>query len=568
MSRLEQKLSQKSSSSDAAENDKNSTVSHGKTKSGHEKKKNAEWFDDSADFGEVWLNRIGIGLLLLGVAFLFKYSVDQGWLIPPVRSAIGLGIGLVLFLVGLHMDKNDKPLKQILSGGGIAAFYITGFASFQLYEFVPHAIVWPFMIIITVVALFISLQQNEPVLSVTGIIGALGTPFMLYTGSGSLSELIIYTALVLGAAGWIYLVKGWRSLLWSMTVGGWVVVMVGIFSILTVEPDPQRSEQWSLQAGVFICMIVFWGIPVLREIFLFDDPEKWGYPFIVENKTQDNNVRYRENAGVHVLTIIVPVISLFLSMIIWEFSWEIWGAIAMASSVFFGACYLSMQHYSMQKLASVHGLTALILLTTGFVLLFEGNILLFVLAVEAAGLRYIAIKTDDEKISAGSHLLFGIIAWWLIMLMGRDTATEFRMGINTAIHLGIIAMGGLLVPLWVRNQNTKRVYGIAGHIYFLVWLYRLFAPLEENQALITVAWGIYAISLLLLGFIYFGHTLRMTGMATIFLVVGKLFLIDLSQIQAIWRILLFIGFGAVFLVLGYYWQSKWKEQETVNKTEG
>lgn len=28
--------------------------------------------------GEFWLSKVGIGLLLLGVAFLFKYSIEQG----------------------------------------------------------------------------------------------------------------------------------------------------------------------------------------------------------------------------------------------------------------------------------------------------------------------------------------------------------------------------------------------------------------------------------------------------------------------------------------------------------
>nr|WP_281280665.1 DUF2339 domain-containing protein [Fodinibius saliphilus] len=49
--------------------------------------------------GEEWLNRIGIGLLLIGVAFLFKYSIDQGCLNPPIRSAIGLGVGMFLFVL-------------------------------------------------------------------------------------------------------------------------------------------------------------------------------------------------------------------------------------------------------------------------------------------------------------------------------------------------------------------------------------------------------------------------------------------------------------------------------------
>jgi len=55
--------------------------------------------------------------------------------------------------------------------------------------------------------------------------------------------------------------------------------------------------------------------------------------------------------------------------------------------------------------------------------------------------------------------------------------------------------------------------------------------------------------------------MRLVGRATIFVVVGKLFLVDLSQLQAIWRILLFMGFGAVFLLLGYYGQSRWNTDE-------
>ncbi len=566
VSRLEREMSQKPSSADTAVDDQDLGVSNEKAKFGYQKKKPVEWFGDSADYGEKWLNRIGIGLLLLGVAFLFKYSVDQGWLIPPVRSAIGLSIGLVLLIVGLQMDKKDKPLKQILSGGGIAAFYITGFATFQLYAFVPNAIVWSFMIVVTLLALSVSLQQNEPVLSVTGIIGALGTPFMLYTGSGSVSALMLYTALVLGAAGWIYFIKGWRSLLWSMTIGGWIVVMVGIFNTLTGQTDPLRTDQWSLQAGTFICMIVFWGIPVIREILSFHNPDQWPDPLFIKEHEQDQNIIYVANTATYVLTLIVPVFSLFLSIIIWNLNWDTWGLISMASSVPLALVYIGLQQNSIQKLGAVHGFTALVLLTIGFVLLLEGNILFFVLAVEAAGLRYISGKTGDENISISSHILFGIIAWWLIMLLGQSAPAEFALAIDDLINLGIIAIGGLLVPLWLRNYSTKRIYGIVAHIFFLIWLYRLFEPLEENQAWITITWGLYAILLLLLGFVRYGQTLRMTGMATIFLVVGKLFLVDLSQLQAIWRILLFIGFGAVFLLLGYYWQSEWKEEETEEGT--
>lgn len=47
---------------------------------------------------EWWLNKVGIGLLLFGVAFLFKFSVDQGWLTPGLR--VGSGFLLALFWLG------------------------------------------------------------------------------------------------------------------------------------------------------------------------------------------------------------------------------------------------------------------------------------------------------------------------------------------------------------------------------------------------------------------------------------------------------------------------------------
>lgn len=49
-------------------------------------------------------------------------------------------------------------------------------------------------------------------------------------------------------------------------------------------------------------------------------------------------------------------------------------------------------------------------------------------------------------------------------------------------------------------------------------------------------------------------------MGTVFLLVGKLVLFDLSQLPAIWRILLFMGLGSAFLMIGYYWRGKWQRE--------
>ena len=86
---------------------------------------------------ETWLKIVGIGLLLLGVAFLFKFSVDQGWITEPVRVGFAVAIGIVLFVAGLRIHDDRRAFSQVLLGGSIATFYIAGFAAFQLYALVP-----------------------------------------------------------------------------------------------------------------------------------------------------------------------------------------------------------------------------------------------------------------------------------------------------------------------------------------------------------------------------------------------------------------------------------------------
>jgi uncharacterized membrane protein len=75
---------------------------------------------------------------------------------------------------------------------------------------------------------------------------------------------------------------------------------------------------------------------------------------------------------------------------------------------------------------------------------------------------------------------------------------------------------------------------------------------------VTIAWGIYSAALLVLGLIKDYRRARNLALITLFVVVGKLFLVDLANLEVLWRILLFMGFGGLFLFLSYYFQDLWK----------
>lgn len=523
----------------------------------------SRWDMTNIDFGEQWLNRIGIGLLLIGIAFLFKYSIDQGWLIPPVRSAIGFGIGVLLFGGGLRLTDEMKPLKQILLGGGIAAFYITGFATFQLYDFLPSVIVWTFMIVVTLLSLSLSLQQDEAILSVVGTLGAFGTPFMLYSGGGSVVLLMCYTVLVLAGTIAVYMKKGWRSLLWSISLGGGLVLFVGIVNTAYDKEPATGFEHWALQVGALIWLACAWLLPLYREVVVKNDPSGWPNPDrLLDDGTIDENMSYRPSSTVHVMVFIVPLLMLVMTIGIWDLSMNGGGFVSVGLAAVGSMLYVPMKNRSLPRLASTNAFLGLGMLTIGFVLMLEGNFLFMVLAIEAVAMRFIVKQTGDNRLGLSSHILFGIVILWVVNSLYHSLGTDSAvLSMDAISQLLVIAAGGILIPRLLKNRDIARVYQLTSHVIFLFWLYQKFVTAENGQALVTISWALYAIGLLVYGFLQYHKNVRLVAMGTIFVVVGKLFLIDLSQLEAIWRILIFMTFGAVFLLLGYYWQSQWSRDE-------
>lgn len=519
---------------------------------GFSKEAGRRWLPEGITLGENWLNWLGIGLLLLGVGFLFKYSIDQGWLIPPIRSAFGLAIGFGLLGAGFASEQGTTP-RQIFLGGGIAAFYITGFATFQLYSFIASPIVWLFMIGVTVLALYLASQHNEVILSVLGTIGGLGTPFMLYSGNGSLVMLILYSSLILTGSGILYMMKGWKSLLWATVIGGWLVLMVGWANNIYNELHPTLGDKWTLQLGALYSIAIFWILPVIREILTSRDPKRWPDP----GKPLPNSKPSGEfiaNSNVQLLSVLIPVALLFYSYGIWNIGTEIWGVIALIGSLLVGYSYLPLRNEGLEKLSLVHGFTALILITISLFLLLEGEVLLISLALEALCLRIISSKTGDRNISLSSHILFGLIAIWMIDRLMMTAVSDLPiLNLDALTELFIIGIAGLMVPRYLDEgeENLTSLYRLAAHVGVLGWFMKELSIVQDGQAFVTIAWGLYALFILFLGFRQQSTRVRFAGMITIFIVVGKLFLVDLSQINTLLRILLFIGFGVVFLLASY-----------------
>ncbi|WP_227687940.1 DUF2339 domain-containing protein [Psychrobacter immobilis] len=145
------------------------------------------------------------------------------------------------------------------------------------------------------------------------------------------------------------------------------------------------------------------------------------------------------------------------------------------------------------------------------------------------GLYYLSQKYHDEKLKPSntnlkSQRLFtadnllitlGLISFWLVSSMLIRTLHAF---IGT--------------PLWDNSQGGA-------------W------QSEQVQTGLTILWTLLALVATIMASRYWQRTLWFMGIGLLGIVVLKLVLVDLSQTEAIWRVISFLGAGSLILLIGY-----------------
>jgi uncharacterized membrane protein len=120
----------------------------------------------------IWVG--GIALALAG-AFLVKYSIDQGWLGPSVRCALGVALGLALLGGGEWMRARDDRIAQSVSAAGVAVLYASLFAAIALYDLIDSATGFLLLAGLTAGAIALALRQG-PFVGLLGLAGGFLTP--------------------------------------------------------------------------------------------------------------------------------------------------------------------------------------------------------------------------------------------------------------------------------------------------------------------------------------------------------------------------------------------------------
>jgi uncharacterized membrane protein len=145
-----------------------------------------------------WLLRVGVLILVMGIGFFLKYSVENDLITEVGRVAIATITGLGLLIAGTRLlGRRYHVMGQGLLGAGLATLYFAVFAAANFYKLIDQPLAFGLMSLVTALAGFIAVRFNSILVAVLGILGGYGTPIMLSTGVVNFPGLFGYM-LVLG----------------------------------------------------------------------------------------------------------------------------------------------------------------------------------------------------------------------------------------------------------------------------------------------------------------------------------------------------------------------------------
>ena len=186
----------------------------------------------------------GIALVFAAVFFL-RYSIQEGWLQPPVRVLMGVAVAVgLLVLCELKAARNYPATANALDAAAIAILFATFFAAHSLWDLIPAAITFALLAAVTALAVALSIRRESLFIAVLGLLGGFSTPALLSTGENRPIPLFAYLALLNIGLAWVAYRQVWPVLTILTLVLTTIYQWVWVLKFLT-------ANDLSLAMGIF-----------------------------------------------------------------------------------------------------------------------------------------------------------------------------------------------------------------------------------------------------------------------------------------------------------------------------
>lgn len=510
--------------------------------------------------GSQVFNRIGVLALLIGAAWALKLAIDNQWIGPAGRILIGLlaGAGIVLWSERFR-SKGFPAFSYSLKAVGSGVLYLSLWASLQMYHLLPPAVVFAAMLIVTTWNAWMAWAQDAELLAAYAVAGGFATPGLLSSGQNHAVFLFSYMVTLTVSVTMLLRFKPWPRLL----LGALSAVTVYTIGWYTRYFTPDQF--WPICFFVLVLFLLFAAAPLVRT----------------DEKSS-------------MLSVWIPLgAALYGSLTLYSLlqdsgrhSWLAWGAVLFAIFYLLGMrLQARIQPNAVNQ--AIHLSLAVVFLTIAIPLEASGRWITIGWLAEGVALYWIAserLAQATPSVRRSLHLLafaaltlgyLGALSlpWW--------TAAVTTPFLNAHFATELFAMAALafVIAIDLRQKRTQvaSIAFIAFNLLLLVAMRReifAFQPagnLSQNSIALEFTFSafmmLHGAALLAIGFWKRTAFIRWQGLILLVATIAKVFLYDMRSLSQGYRVLSFIGLGALLMAVSFVYQKDWLGLKTPAATE-
>ena len=514
--------------------------------------------------GRRWLGWAAVCVILFAAAFFLKYAFDNRWIGELGRVAIGVAAGVSMTVAGYRYHRRGwRIFSQILSAGGVVLLYLSVYAAFGYYHLATQKAAFAFLAILVAEAAGLALLYNAPAIAIMALIGGFLSPILLRSDRDQYRSLFGYIAALDGGA--LALLKHWPGLS-SLAFAGTHLLF---WLWYTDNYHPRKlGAVMVFQSAVF-------------PMFLLAHLAK---------RLLRSQAATFEDLG---LLVINPFVFFFTSYYLLNPQHHDWmGVFAIGMGLLCAAvAKLLLDRAATTRTESLLIIgVALTFVTIAIPIQLRSNWITIAWSVEALLMLWAGIETRSQRLRIAAHIVLGLA---FIRLVFWDTPGESRPMFtpvlnkyflsSLAVTACVFAAAFVYFKLGERKQNAASthalvlllvavatllfVMSVETHTFFTARaaVQKLVEDAKHErwlgQMALSVLWSIYATALAAVGFVRRSAALRWAALALFGLTVIKAMLVDIAELQQLYRIIVFFVLGLLLLSVAWGYHKAFQSRE-------
>lgn len=470
--------------------------------------------------GQVWLPRIFIFVLLLGVIWGFKAGTELGLISDMVRIIAGFVGGSLLLLIGhKQWKKQNLVLGQVMLGGAVAIFFLTIFSAHVLYAMIPSPVAFILHAFVVILGFVLTKIYQTQSIGIVSSIGAFLVPFLLQSESGNIIFFALYELVVFFVFLNLALSHKLKALYLVVTYGLHLSFLV--FSFV----------QWNLDIRILAVAIILQHI-VIALCFLYckELKEHLSFTFLTTSVLMSLWVLATFTYSYWLIGFTITYLALIAVV---KMPLE-------KRSVFVSSAALTLVLF----LLDFFNQSAL-----GIFLVLEGSIVIY--------LGYLYYSSLQKWIGLGIYLLgvLSILMFQIKQFISIETLAWTILVMTLLVH-------GKFNLLFKQKKDVFNTIKVISAIIGLVYLSQLSLLTTDylgfDSLILSITWIIYASINVIYGHLKQDKLFRLLGVFLIFFTLLKVIFIDLPTLSIVVRAFLFLLLGGIGLAISRLFYKKEK----------